>query len=122
MLRALRVSDLAIIDEVELVLESGFNVLTRAMTADIADEIRLEKGKERSGLLYAITTMTTKVAGAFSIGLTFLVLSQVGYNAGDGAANSAHARTLGPAKARLRAPGRRGRRRCGAAIHGGSVA
>ena len=73
------------------IMASGFNVLTRAMTADIADEIRLEKGKERSGLLYAITTMTTKVAGAFSIGLTFLVLSQVGYNAADGAQNTAHA-------------------------------
>ncbi|WP_374348683.1 MFS transporter [Phenylobacterium sp.] len=73
------------------VMASGFNVLTRAMTADIADEIRLEQGRERAGLLYAITTMTTKVAGAFSIGLTFFVLSSVGYDAADGAVNSAHA-------------------------------
>ena len=33
MLRALRASDLAIIDEVELVLEPGFNVLTGETTA-----------------------------------------------------------------------------------------
>lgn len=39
------------------------------------------------------TTMTTKIAVAFSVGLTFLVLSQVGYNAGDGAKNSAYAKT-----------------------------
>lgn len=73
------------------VMASGFNVLTRAMTADIADEIRLEQGRERAALLYAITTMTTKVAGAFSIGLTFFVLASVGYNAADNAVNSAHA-------------------------------
>ncbi len=73
------------------VMASGFNLLTRAMTADIADEIRLEHGKERSGLLYAITTMTTKIAGAFSIGLTFFVLSKIGYDAAEGARNTAQA-------------------------------
>jgi GPH family glycoside/pentoside/hexuronide:cation symporter len=67
-------------------LAAGFNVLTRAMTADVADEIRLEQGKERSGLLYALTTLTTKIALAVSIVLTFSVLGQVGYDpkAGDG--------------------------------------
>lgn len=73
------------------VFAAGFNVLGRAMTADIADEVRLEQGKERSGLLYAITTMTTKIAGAFSIGLTFFVLSKVGYDARLGAGNTAEA-------------------------------
>jgi Na+/melibiose symporter-like transporter len=67
-------------------LAAGFNVLTRAMTADVADEIRLEQGKERSGLLYALTTLTTKIALAVSIVLTFSVLGQVGYDpkVGDG--------------------------------------
>jgi Na+/melibiose symporter-like transporter len=72
-------------------LAAGFNVLTRAMTADIADEVRLEQGKERSGLLYAITTMTSKIAGAFSIGLTFLVLEAVGYQAKEGVTNTPEA-------------------------------
>ena len=72
-------------------LAAGFNVLTRAMTADIADEVRLEQGRERSGLLYAITTMTTKIAGAFSIGLTFLVLEAVGYQAKEGVVNTPQA-------------------------------
>ncbi|MDP3855853.1 MFS transporter [Phenylobacterium sp.] len=67
---------------------AGFNVLTRAMTADVADEVRLEQGKERAGLLYAMTVMTTKIAGAFSIGLTFFVLSQVGYIAKEGVTNT----------------------------------
>ncbi len=72
-------------------LAAGFNVLTRAMTADVADEVRLEQGKERSGLLYAMTVMTTKIAGAFSIGLTFLVLDAVGYIAKEGAKNTPQA-------------------------------
>jgi Na+/melibiose symporter-like transporter len=72
-------------------LAAGFNVLTRAMTADIADEVRLEQGRERSGLLYAITTMTSKIAGAFSIGLTFLVLEAVGYVAKEGVVNTPQA-------------------------------
>lgn len=72
-------------------LAAGFNVLTRAMTADIADEVRLEQGKERSGLLYAVTTMTSKIAGAFSIGLTFMVLDAVGYVAKEGVTNTPEA-------------------------------
>ena len=72
-------------------LAAGFNVLTRAMTADIADEVRLEQGRERAGLLYALTVMTTKIAGAFSIGLTFFVLDKVGYVAKDGVVNTPEA-------------------------------
>jgi Na+/melibiose symporter-like transporter len=61
-------------------MSAGFNVLTRAMTADVADEMRLKQGKERSGLLYAMTTLTTKIAAGVSIFLTFGVLSRVGYD------------------------------------------
>jgi glycoside/pentoside/hexuronide:cation symporter, GPH family len=68
---------------------SGFGVMIRAITADIGDEIRLEGGKEQIGLLYALTNATTKVAGAFSIFLTFNVLAAVGYNAKEGAVNTA---------------------------------
>lgn len=70
---------------------AGFNVLTRAMTADVADEVRLRQGKERSGLLYALTTLTTKIAAGASIFLTFNVLSQVGYDPKLGQANSPEA-------------------------------
>ena len=37
--------------------------LTQAMVADISDEVRLETGKERAGLLYAMTTLTQKIPG-----------------------------------------------------------
>lgn len=69
-------------------LASGFGVMIRAITADVGDEIRLEGGKEQIGLLYALTNATTKVAGAFSIFLTFNVLARVGYNAKEGAVNT----------------------------------
>lgn len=74
-------------------IAASFTALTRAMTADVADEVRLEGGKEMSALLYAMTTMTTKIAGAVSIGLTFYVLSQVGYVATEGAVNTPEAIT-----------------------------
>ena len=68
-------------------MASGFALLTRAMLADISDEVRLEQGKERVSLLYALTTFTTKLAGAFSIFLTYSVLGRVGYNMKEGAVN-----------------------------------
>lgn len=70
---------------------AGFTVLTRAMTADVADEVRLKQGKERSGLLYALTTLTSKIASGGSIFLTFNVLAGVGYDPQIGDANSPEA-------------------------------
>jgi GPH family glycoside/pentoside/hexuronide:cation symporter len=70
---------------------AGFNVLTRAMTADIADEVRLEQGKERTALVFALTTLTTKLAGALAISASFFALSEVGFVAREGARNSAAA-------------------------------
>jgi len=70
---------------------ASFTAITRAMTADVADEVRLEGGKEMSALLYAMTTMTNKITGAVAIGLTFFVLSQVGYVAGEHAVNTPEA-------------------------------
>ncbi len=69
----------------------GFSLLTRAMTADVGDLIRLEQNKQRVGLLYALITSTQKIAGAVSIMLTFAVLAWVGYNAQEGAANTPEA-------------------------------
>jgi len=68
-------------------LAAGFGVMIRAITADIADEIRLENGREWMGLMYAMTTATTKLASAGSIFLTFNVLAFVGYQAKEGVVN-----------------------------------
>lgn len=72
-------------------LAAGFNVLTRAMTADVADEVRLEQGKERVGLLFALTTLTTKISSAFAIWLSFKLLDMIGYKAEAGAVNTPEA-------------------------------
>lgn len=66
---------------------AGFTVLIRSLTADISDEIRLEKGRNLVGLLYALTSGTTKAAAALATFLTFGVLGWVGYNFAPGAEN-----------------------------------
>jgi Na+/melibiose symporter-like transporter len=68
-------------------MAAGFGVMIRAITADIADEIRLENGREWMGLMYAMTNGTSKLASAGSIFLTFNVLAAVGYDATEGAVN-----------------------------------
>lgn len=70
---------------------AGFTVMIRAITADIADEVRLETGREWMGLMYALTTATTKLATAGSIFLTFRVLDVIGYQAKAGATNTPEA-------------------------------
>ena len=72
-------------------MAAGFNFMTRAILADIGDEVRLEGGKERVSLLYALTSFTSKLAGAASIGLTFTLLAALGYDAAPGAVNTASA-------------------------------
>jgi GPH family glycoside/pentoside/hexuronide:cation symporter len=69
-------------------LAAGFVLLGRAMCADAGDAIRLAKGKHQQGLLYAMMTSVEKIASALSIGLTFTILSLVGYNAKEGAHNT----------------------------------
>jgi Na+/melibiose symporter-like transporter len=68
-------------------LATGFVVMVRAITADVADELRLEGGRDLTGLLYAVTSATTKAAGALAIFVSYWLLSQLGYNAKPHAVN-----------------------------------
>jgi GPH family glycoside/pentoside/hexuronide:cation symporter len=68
-------------------LAAGSIVMIRSITADVGDEIRLEKGHHQIGLLYALTSGTSKAAGAFAVALTFWVLGLVGYNPAEHAVN-----------------------------------
>jgi Na+/melibiose symporter-like transporter len=70
---------------------SGFLVLLRAIGGDVADELRLETGQEWTGMVYALTNATTKLATAGAIFLTFRALAQVGFDPAEGAVNSASA-------------------------------
>jgi len=69
-------------------LASSFALLDRAMVADVGDAVRLEQGKNRAGLLYAMITSTQKIASGLSIGLTFTILGLVGYQSKEGATNT----------------------------------
>jgi Na+/melibiose symporter-like transporter len=69
-------------------LAAGFLLLIRAMIADVGDEVRLEQGKERMSLLYAMVTTTTKIGGAITVPITYSVLQAVGYKATPGAINT----------------------------------
>ena len=69
-------------------LASSFVLLDRAMVADVGDAVRLEQGKHRVGLLYAMITTSQKVATALAIGLSYTVLGWVGFNANEGVVNT----------------------------------
>jgi len=73
------------------ILAGGFVLLVRAMVADVGDDVRLDSGKERAGLLYAMVTSTQKIGGAITIGVPLMVLDRFGYNAAPGAVNTPRA-------------------------------
>ncbi len=59
---------------------SGAPLLLRAMLADVGDELRLTGGIDRTGLLYALLTSTTKIGTALAL-VSFVVLDAVGFDA-----------------------------------------
>ncbi len=71
----------------------GFELSIRSMLADVADEVRLEQGRERLSLIYALNTLAVKIAAALAIGITFPLLQRVGYVAKEGAKNTPEAIT-----------------------------
>jgi Na+/melibiose symporter-like transporter len=67
---------------------TGLTTLTRAMMADVADEIRLEQDRQWTGVLYAMIVMAQKVGSACSIAITFFILDRVGFRPALGAHNT----------------------------------
>jgi Na+/melibiose symporter-like transporter len=67
-------------------------LLTRAMMADVADEVRLETGDDRMGLLFSFLSLTTKLGYAISVGV-LIILGWVGFDQTPGAANGSIALT-----------------------------
>jgi Na+/melibiose symporter-like transporter len=62
-------------------------LLTRAMMADVADEVRLETGEDRTGLLFSFLSLTTKLGYAISVGC-LSILELVHFDQTPGAQNS----------------------------------
>ncbi|HEX3407433.1 MAG TPA: MFS transporter, partial [Caulobacteraceae bacterium] len=70
---------------------SGFIFLVRAMLADYADELRLNQGVTRSGLLFSFIGVTQKLAASFNTAISFGILAWVGFDPDEHAHNTAHA-------------------------------
>ena len=72
-------------------MAAGFDLMIRAMLADVGDEVRLDQGQERLSLIYALNSLAAKIASAFAIGLTYPLLGQLGYKAASGSTNTPQA-------------------------------
>ncbi len=70
---------------------SAFVVLIRAMVADVADELRLETGQERAGVLYALVTLTQKLGSSLAVTIIYPILDAVGFVAKPGYHNTPEA-------------------------------
>jgi len=66
---------------------SSFVLLVRAMVADVADEVRLERKQDLTSLLYSMVTTTTKIGQSITVAIVFPVLALVHYNGAEGAVN-----------------------------------
>ncbi|MBX9461012.1 MAG: MFS transporter [Brevundimonas sp.] len=76
----------AMVALVGLAFASG-DLLLRAMMADVSDQVRLDDGADRTGLLFSILTATSKLGYAVSV-LTFAGLQMAGFDPGLGGDNS----------------------------------
>ncbi|MBU6166402.1 MAG: MFS transporter [Alphaproteobacteria bacterium] len=65
--------------------------LVRAMLADVTDAETLNSGRNNAGLYYAVLVGVQKIGYAIPVGLAYIVLDAVGFDARLGAANSAGA-------------------------------
>jgi Na+/melibiose symporter-like transporter len=67
---------------------NGFDLMTGAMMADVGDQVRLEQGKERMALLFAVTGLAAKWAAAGAVIISYPLLAWIGYQPPLGVHNS----------------------------------
>jgi Na+/melibiose symporter-like transporter len=70
---------------------AGFALSIRSMLADVADEVRLDHGRDRLSLIYSIDSVAAKVASAGAIVVSYRILSWLGYQPALGHANTPEA-------------------------------
>lgn len=63
-------------------------LLLRAMVGDASDEDKLATGQDRTGLVFAAMTLTSKLGYAIASGITYKLLATFGYDPKMGADNS----------------------------------
>jgi Na+/melibiose symporter-like transporter len=61
------------------------------MMADVGDQVRLEQGKERMGLLYSLITLANKLASAGAVMIAYPLLAWIGFVPQLGAHNTSSA-------------------------------
>jgi Na+/melibiose symporter-like transporter len=69
-------------------IASAYLFMLNAMVADVSDEVRLDSGRDRTALLYALFTGTQKIGSALSVGITFAILDAIGFKAAEGSVNT----------------------------------
>jgi GPH family glycoside/pentoside/hexuronide:cation symporter len=69
-------------------MASSFGLMITAMLADVGDEVRLDHGKERTSLVYALNGLAAKIAAALCIGISLPLLQILGFNPAEGVVNS----------------------------------
>lgn len=70
---------------------AGFELTIRSMLADVADEVRLDHGRDRLSLIYSLNTAAAKLASAGAIIVSFRLLANLGYVPKLGHANTPEA-------------------------------
>lgn len=70
---------------------SGFELTIRSMLADVADEVKLDHGRDRLSLIYSLNTAAAKVASAVAIIISYRLLAFTGYAPTLGKANTPEA-------------------------------
>lgn len=70
---------------------SAFTFLIRAMIADIGDEVRLDIGKDRTALLYALISSTSKIGSSLAAIVVPIVIAYFGFNPKEGVVNTPEA-------------------------------
>jgi Na+/melibiose symporter-like transporter len=70
---------------------SCFSFLIRAMVADVSDEVRLDIGKDRTALLYALITSTSKVGSTLAAIIIYPIIDYFGFVAKEGVVNTPQA-------------------------------
>lgn len=67
---------------------AAITFLLRSMMADAVDLVKLETGRDESGLLFGFLGSTNKLAYGIAVGITYPLLQFVGFDAGELAQNS----------------------------------